>query len=137
MDIEQDDIINYRNHLEYKNIVIPLIYTLDENNVYDNIILIHDKINYPDQFANYANSRSLSIIYNESSSNDELLELLTKNFINIKRIAIVFHNSNIDGLKEFTNNKPLFDFNDLDINTTEYSLNMQFIINFLDFKRLT
>jgi hypothetical protein len=129
MDIEHNDIINYKNHLEYKNIVIPLIYTLDENNVYDNIILIHDKINYPDQFSKYANSRSLSIIYNESSSNDELLELLTKNFINIKRIAIVFHNSNIDGLKEFTNNKPLFDFNDLEINTTEYSLNMQFIIN--------
>jgi len=129
MDIDQNDIINYKNHLQINNIIIPLIYTLDENNVYDNIILIHDKINYPDQFANYANSKSLSIIYNESSSNDELLELLTKNFINIKRIAIVFHNSNIEGLKEFTNNKPLFDFNDLDINTNEYSLNMQFIIN--------
>jgi len=108
------------------NIVIPLIYSIIENHEYDNVILIHDKINNPQQFALYSNSKSLSIIYNESSSNDELIELLNKYFTNIKRIAFVFHNSNC--LKEFTNNKPFFDYNDLEINT-DYSLNMQFIIN--------
>ena len=114
---------------DYCNITIPLIYSIIENHEYDNVILIHDKINNPQEFALYANSKSLSIIYNESSSNDELSELLNKYFTNIKRIAFVFHNTNIDGLKEFTNNKPLFDYNDLEINTIDYSLNMQFIIN--------
>jgi len=69
------------------NIVIPLIYSIIENHEYDNIILIHDKINNPQQFSLCANSKSLAIIYNESSSNDELLELLNKYFINIKRIS--------------------------------------------------
>ena len=111
------------------NITIPLIYSIIENHEYDNVILIHDKINNPQEFVLYANSKSLSIIYNESSSNDELIELLNKYFTNIKRISFVFHNTNIDGLKGFTNNKPLFDINDLEINTIDYSLNMQFVIN--------
>ena len=111
------------------NIVIPLIYSIIENHGYENIILIHDKINDSQQFALYANSKSVSIIYNSSSSNDELIVFLNKYFTNIKRIAFVFHNANIDGLKEFTNNKPLFDYSDLEINTIEYSLNMKFIID--------
>jgi hypothetical protein len=81
------------------------------------------------QFSLYANYKSLSIVYNSSSSNDELLKILEKYFINIKRIALVFHNSNIDGLKEFTNNKPLFEFDDLENKNNQYSLNMQFIID--------
>ena len=126
------DINNYISTDQFplnKNIIIPLIYSIIENHEYYNVILIHDKINNPQEFALYANSKSLSIIYNESSSNDELIELLNKYFTNIKRIAFVFHNTNIDSLKEFTNNKPLFDYNDLEINTIDYSLNMQFIIN--------
>ena len=107
----------------------PLIYNIIENHNYDNIILIHDQINNPDQFAYYANSQSLSIIYNSSSSRNELTELLTKYFINIKRIAFVFHNAHINALKEFLNTKALFDFNDLETDVTTYSDNLQLIID--------
>jgi len=61
---DNDDNIRLNN-----NIVIPLIYSIIENYEYDNVILIHDKINNPQQFPLYANSKSLSIIYNESSPN--------------------------------------------------------------------
>jgi len=128
--LENFDSIDYNLHkINSKPIIIPLIYSIVDNNDYDNIILIHDKINNPDQFALYANSKSLSIIYNSSSSNKELMQLLNKYFINIKRIAFVFHNSNINTLKKFINNKPFFNFYDLEINTTKYSINTQFIID--------
>ena len=121
--------ISYEHEISSTYIPIPLTYITINNHKYDNIILIHDKINNPHEFALYANHQSLSIIYNVYSSNDEIITLLNNNFNNIKRIAFVFHNSNSNALKEFTNNKPLFDFNDLDSNTEEYSENLKFIIN--------
>ena len=131
--LENFDSIDYNLHkINNKPIIIPLIYSIIDNHKYDNIILIHDKINNPDQFALYANSKSLSIIYNSSSSNKELIQLLNKYFTSIKRIAFVFHNSNINTLKKFINNKPFFNFYDLEINTTEYSINTQFIIDLVN-----
>ena len=127
--LENFDSKDYNLHKINSKPIIPLIYSIIDNHKYDNIILIHDKINNPDKFALYANSKSLSIIYNSSSSSKELIELLNKYFTNIKRIAFVFHNSNINTLKQFINNKPFFNFYDLEINTTEYSINTQFIID--------
>ena len=49
MDIDHNDIINYKNHLQINNIIIPLIYTLGKNHTYDNIIQ-EKNINKYDQY---------------------------------------------------------------------------------------
>ena len=127
--MQSDNIKLLNNILTNHNNPVPFTYSITHNHNFDNIILIHDQINNYKEFALYANNKSLSIIYNSSSSSNELTELLTKYFKKIKRIAFVFHNANITNLKEFINNKPLFDFNDLETDVATYSDNLQFIID--------
>ena len=127
--MQSDNIKLLNNILTNHNNPVPFTYSITHNHNFDNIILIHDQINNYKEFALYANNKSLSIIYNSSSSSNELTELLTKYFINIKRIAFVFHNAHINALKEFLNTKALFDFNDLETDVATYSENLQFIID--------
>jgi hypothetical protein len=120
-------IINTSYKYKNKNLlnnIIPLQFNnnSDSNNI-ENILLIHDEVQDFNKFVLSCNNNSFPIVYNIYSSKEELLKLLKNKFINIKRFALVFHNSNIDTNKQFLDNLPLFSNDDL-IN----SPNVQFII---------
>jgi hypothetical protein len=114
------------NSLELKKNIIPLSYNNDKDNI-KNIILIHDEVYNYNQFYESANIDSYPIIYNTNSSKEELTSLFRNKFINIERIAFVFHNSGVNSLKSFIDNKPFFTYDDLEENV--YSDNLQYIID--------
>jgi len=110
------------------NINVPLIYNNDVNcSNFKNIILIHDEVQDYNNFIESSNLNSFPIVYNSSSSREELKTLLKDKFLNIERISLVFHNATIDRLTNFFDNEALFTNNDLIENT--YSNNLQFIID--------
>ena len=111
-----------------QNDIIPLIYDDIDTRKFKNIILIHDEVQDYNMFIKSANLDSYPIIYNSSSSKDDLKNLLRDKFSNIERIALVFHNSGIDKVKKFIDNEPLFTDDDLNGTLHKYSNNLQFII---------
>lgn len=71
-----------------------------------NVVLVHDHVSDHYDFVKYANSSTFPIIYNNRSSKSELLELLTKHFSRIERIAFVSHFSENP---MFLDNSPMFE----------------------------
>jgi len=132
-----DDLISNNIHiidstiLKESNIVIPLIYNdnIDIRSI-KNIILIHDLVYDYNKFVQSANSDCFPIVYNYSSSKDDLLKLLD-NFFYIKRISFVFHNEGINQLKGFIDDKPFFTHEDLNNIISQHSDNLQFIIDLI------
>jgi hypothetical protein len=135
-DLVIEDLVNRYKiiPLKYYNLQnnsnIDLLSSSDKNiNNIENIILIHDLVEDHSKFYDNSNNISYPIIYNTNSSKDELLKLLKDNFLNIKRMAFVFHNASINNLKEFLDDSVLFSYNDLEDNIINYSSNCQFIID--------
>jgi hypothetical protein len=111
--------------------IIPLKYkALTNYSNIKNILLVHDQVkNYMD-FVNNCNDNTFPIIYNNTSSGDELKAFLTTNFTSVDRLCIVFDELHIWSTKIFMDNKPFFTDGDLtesDINNL--SANIKLIIN--------
>jgi hypothetical protein len=87
--------------------IIPLKYrALTNYSNIKNILLVHDQVkNYMD-FVNNCNDNTFPIIYNNTSSGDELKVFLTTNFTSVDRLCIVFDELHIWSTKIFMDNKP-------------------------------
>lgn len=123
---EIDNNLRNLDHINQKN---PLIYNNDtDTSSIKNIILIHDEVSNYNKFITASNNETYPIIYNLKSSKDDLKALLKDKFQKIDRIALIFHDSGIDNLKEFIDNKLLYTYDDLKEDVTEYSDNLKFMI---------
>ena len=82
---------------------------LDDNltTVFQNVLFIDSAV---EDFQQYANANTFPIVYNRMSSREQILEILTKKFQHISRIALVCH---FEEQPYFLNNELLFS----DVNT--------------------
>lgn len=92
-----------------------------------NILLIDDLVYQNEILFESTNSNTLAIKYNTKSDKKELEELLTNNFTSLERIGFVFNNALMNS-KEFLNSELFFTPNDLELNKTKYSPNLQFVV---------
>ena len=130
LDLNNINKYDYLRNLDHINQKTPLIYNNDtDTSSIKNIILIHDEVCDYNKFITASNTETYPIIYNLKSSKDDLKELLKDKFQKIDRIALITHNSGIDNLKEFIDNKPLYTYDDLKEDVTEYSDNLKFMID--------
>ncbi len=91
-----------------------------------NILLIDSYVNQYDKFYDSVNSETLPIIYNLSSSSEELVLFLKNNFTSINRIGFVFNNTEIID-KKFLDDKYFFITEDFEQNSN-YSSMIELIV---------
>jgi hypothetical protein len=124
------DQLNNDQYLTEKEKIIPLKYNSTINiSLIKNILLIDSNVQESNKFYENCNETTYPIIYSYNSDKEELKTLLSTNFTNLDRLAIVTHNSSLNDGKQFLNNQSLFLEDDLKENITSYSENMQFIID--------
>jgi hypothetical protein len=125
----------------YKNRCQPfaLVYPPNYNNTneYKNVLLIDNTVKDAQIFANSANASTFPIIYSNTSTKTELLELLRTTFTNtiktIERIGLVFTTSSSNKemrVETFLDRKPFF-INKESSSSSPYSENTDFLISVL------
>ena len=104
------------------------------NNI-ENVLLIDSAVKNHTIFWTASNENTLPIIYSVTSDRQELLDLLTNKFTNIKRIGLAFHTYTQNNYQMFLNMDPLFTSSDLscniDLSNNIYSSGCSFIIDII------
>ena len=91
--------------------------------IIQNLLLVSSNVS---NIIQYSNINTISIVYDNNTFRVNLMKLLTDKFVHFNRISFVFHtNSN------FLNGEPFFTNDDLI--GTQYSDNLQFIINIINY----
>ena len=110
----------------------PLVYndTIDTTSM-TNILLIDSSVRDKQVFYDSANANTFPIIYDSTSTTDDLLALLRQKFptSSIERISLVFHDRGPYVQAPFMNNKIFFEESDLEPNQTSFSENVSFLIS--------
>jgi hypothetical protein len=102
-----------------------------------NVLLIDSNVLESQLFYESANENTYPIMYSESSTKEELLQVLNDKFPNgLNRLSIVFHDPGYNLYKAFLNNKGLFEESDLLENATTFSENAAFLIDLLKNKNV-
>lgn len=83
-----------------------------ENYESENLLFVHDSVL---EIQNYINDNTNAIVYDRVTNSEQLYSFIISNFINVKRIAFVFHNTNEH---MFIHHDLLFTSQDLEENTT-------------------
>jgi 6-phosphogluconolactonase (cycloisomerase 2 family) len=107
---------------------LDLIYSEDLNDGYKNILLIDNSVEDAQMFLTSANDSTFPIIYSQTSTKTELLELLKTKFTTIERIGFVF-TSNLDSIKNFLDNEPFF--TPEEASSSPYSENLEFLLEII------
>lgn len=107
-----------------------LRYTVEEDKVYKNIMLIDDTIRDYKTFVESANEDTLPIVYQHGSTRDELSSVLDSIYMDVSFQRIVFVFEENIGTTSFLEQQPFFTSEDL---TEEgvFSENLQFMIEII------
>ena len=122
-----DDNINMSLDTEFTGLVFND--TIDTSNM-TNVLLIDSIVADKQQFYDSVNANTFPIIYSYNSSTDELLALFRQKFpaSSIQRISLVFHDRGPNVQAPFMNNKIFFEEADLEVNQTNFTENVSFLI---------
>ena len=118
-------------HILVKEPKVDLIYKEGDTSGIKNILLVHDQVMDHGVLYNSTNSNTYPIIYNTSSSREDLSQLLKEKFSSFERFSIVFHNAGINQLKKFLDNEALFTHEDIVEGNETFSNNTKFIIDLI------
>jgi len=123
-----DDNINMSLDSEFTGLVFND--TIDTSNM-TNILLIDSIVADKQQFYDSVNANTFPVIYSYNSSTDELLALFRQKFpaSSIQRISLVFHDRGPNVQAPFMNNKIFFEEADLEVNQTNFTENVSFLIS--------
>ena len=97
----------------------------------ENVILIDKQVYDADIFYFSANTKTFPIKYSNNSTSEELINLLSSKFTKINRFALVMNNANYP-YKMFLNNNGFFTDSDLENGITQFSENMETLINIIN-----
>ncbi len=110
----------------------PIVYNSDiDFSKITNVLLVDAEVQDYNRFVENCNSSTFPIVFSHSSRGQDIVDLLTSRLNNISRIAIVANDNLLENGKQLISNKPYFLESDLTENVTEYSENLQLIINII------
>jgi hypothetical protein len=107
--------------------VIPLVY--DDTvavDSFERVLFVHSAVS---TIQTFANGTTFAIVYDYTSTLEEVFALIRRKFSSIKRVGFAFHNHG--DLTQFLNSEPWFSDADLEESQTVFSPNAQFMLDFL------
>jgi len=108
---------------------VPLIFPVKPN--CSSIMLIDYKVNQSHIFYDSANSTTLPVLFNSNTLRREINDML-QTYTMISRVCIVANNKNMyNDSKLFINGETYFTARDVEANTTNYSHNLQFMLDLI------
>jgi len=124
--------------MEMKPKIIPIVFnSTTDTTSKQNVLLIDSNVLESQLFYESANENTYPIMYSESSTKEELQQVLNDKFPNgFNRLSIVFHDPGYNLYKTFMNCKGLFEDADLLENATTFSENAAFLIDLLKNKNV-